>query len=111
MVHDRRSPTPVSFSCFVVSLGCFPRSRPLALATFIPSRVRIRIRSASNSEIIASTLNSSLPIGSVGSWGTADAEFDFAAREVIGDFVGVPDGTGRAVKSGNDEGISGPASG
>ena len=49
-------------------LGLLPRSRPLALATFIPSRVRIRIRSASNSEIIANTLNSCLPIGSVGSW-------------------------------------------
>ena len=30
-----------------VSLGCLPRSRPLALATFMPSRVRSRIRSDS----------------------------------------------------------------
>ena len=41
------------------SLGCLPRSRPLALATFMPSRVRSRIRSDSNSATIASTLNSS----------------------------------------------------
>ena len=30
------------------SFGCLPRSRPLAFATFIPSRVRILIRSDSN---------------------------------------------------------------
>jgi hypothetical protein len=30
------------------SLGCLPRSRPFALATFMPSRVRIRMRSASS---------------------------------------------------------------
>jgi hypothetical protein len=35
------------------SFGCLPRSRPLAFATFIPSRVRSRIRSASNSATIA----------------------------------------------------------
>ena len=42
--------------------------RPLALATFMPSRVRSRIRSDSNSATIANTLNSSRPRGSVGSW-------------------------------------------
>jgi hypothetical protein len=51
-----------------LSLGCVPRSRPLALATFMPSRVRIRARSASNSAIMARTLNNSRPAGSVGSW-------------------------------------------
>jgi hypothetical protein len=40
------------------SLGCLPRRRPLAFATRIPSRVRIRMRSDSNSATIASTLNS-----------------------------------------------------
>jgi hypothetical protein len=55
--------------CFLpgVSLGCLPRSRPLALATFIPSRVRSRIRSDSNSATMANTLNSSRPTGSLGS--------------------------------------------
>jgi hypothetical protein len=53
---------------FAFNFGCLPRSRPLALATFIPSRVRIRIRSVSNSATIASTLSSSRPTGSVGSW-------------------------------------------
>jgi len=50
-----------------LSLGCLPRSRPLAFATFMPSRVRSRIRSDSNSATIASTLNSSRPTASVGS--------------------------------------------
>jgi hypothetical protein len=40
----------------------------LALATRMPSRVRRRMRSASNSATIASMLNSSRPTGSVGSW-------------------------------------------
>jgi hypothetical protein len=38
-----------------LSLGCLPRSRPLAFATFMPSRVRARMRSASNSATIASS--------------------------------------------------------
>ena len=29
-------------SCLALSLGCLPRDRPFALATFMPSRVRIR---------------------------------------------------------------------
>jgi hypothetical protein len=53
---------------FGLSFGCSPRSRPLALATFIPSLVRSRIRSDSNSATIASTLNNNRPTGSVGSW-------------------------------------------
>jgi len=51
-----------------VEFGCLPRSRPLALATFMPSLVRILIKSDSNSAIIARTLNSSRPTGSFGSW-------------------------------------------
>ena len=43
-------------------------SRPLALATFIPSRVRARMRSASNSATMPRALNNSRPTGSVGSW-------------------------------------------
>ncbi len=33
-------------------MGCLPRSRPLALATFMPSRVRSLIRSDSNPMIV-----------------------------------------------------------
>src|SRR5829696_4413005 len=51
-----------------LQLRLLPRSRPFALAIFVPSRVRILIRSASNSASIASTFNSSRPTGSVGSW-------------------------------------------
>ena len=52
---------------FRLSLGCLPRSRPLAFATFMPSRVRSRIRSDSNSATIASTLNNCRPTASRGS--------------------------------------------
>lgn len=47
--------------------GLLIGSRPAAFATCIPSRVRERIKSASNSATIANKLNSSLPTGSVGS--------------------------------------------
>ena len=54
-------------SCLRLSLGCFPRSRLLALGTLMPSRVRNRIRSDSNSATMARTLNSGRPTASVGS--------------------------------------------
>jgi hypothetical protein len=50
----------------VVQLGLLTRKRPLALATFMPSRVRSRMRSVSAT--IARTLNSNRPTGSVGSY-------------------------------------------
>src|SRR3954466_4414320 len=51
-----------------VGLGLFTtQPRPLALATFMPSTVRSRITSDSNSATIASTLNNSRPTASVGS--------------------------------------------
>lgn len=49
------------------SLGFFPWSRPLALATAMPSLARDLMRSDSNSATIARTLNRSRPTGSVGS--------------------------------------------
>ena len=52
---------------FGFSFGCLPRRSPFALATCMPSRVRILIRSDSNSATIANTLNNKLPTGSVGS--------------------------------------------
>lgn len=50
-----------------VELGLLAPQMTLGLATRIPSRVRDRMRSASNSATIAKTLNSSRPTGSVGS--------------------------------------------
>ena len=49
------------------SLGRLPRSLPFALATAMPSRVRIRSRSTSNSAKVARMLKNILPMGSVGS--------------------------------------------
>lgn len=59
---------PSSFCCLSDSLGCFPRSRPFARAIFMPSRVRRRIRSASNSANVARMLKNILPMGSAGSY-------------------------------------------
>ena len=49
-------------------LGLLPFQMTFRTGSFMPSRVRILIRSDSNSATIASTLNSSRPIGSFGSW-------------------------------------------
>lgn len=43
--------------------------------------------------------------------GTADAELDFAPGEVIGNFVGIPDGTGQAVKRGHSKRVTSAARG
>ncbi len=43
--------------------------------------------------------------------GSTNAEFDFAASEVICNFVGIPDGPGQAVKFRDDEGIPRPTRG
>lgn len=47
-------------------LGCLPRIRSFARATAVPSRVRMRIRPATNSATMLSTLNNRRPTGSVG---------------------------------------------
>lgn len=70
------------------ALSCrgLPRSRSFALATAMPSRVRLRIRSASNSAAIASTLKQKSPdrirrvVGR-----PADAQPHIAARELADD--------------------------
>src|ERR1039457_1649673 len=106
-------------SCAGLSLGCLPRSLPLALATFMPSRVRILIRSDSNSAIIARTLNSSRPTGSSGSWSDPPM-FSFTPalvsspavhRSGYGPVAGVGEGAGEPVEFGDHEGVAGPAGG
>jgi hypothetical protein len=49
-------------------LGLLPFQMTFRTGSFMPTRVRILIRSDSNSATIASTLNSSRPIGSFGAW-------------------------------------------
>ena len=53
---------------FGFSFGWMPHRRPFALATYMPSRVRSRIRSDSNSATISNTLKNNRWTGSVGSW-------------------------------------------
>jgi hypothetical protein len=84
-----------------LSLGCLPRRRPFPFATFMPSRVRIRMRSPSNSATMASTLNGSLPTGSVGSW-TEPPRLSLPAVEtaVVFSFLGGRGGTSPTMRHG-----------
>jgi hypothetical protein len=59
-----------------LELGLFAARRPLALATAMPSRVRLRARFTSNSAIIERVENSSRPTGSVGRAYSIDVEPD-----------------------------------
>lgn len=94
-----------------MSLGCLPLSRPLALATFTPSRVRSRIRSDSNSATVARTLNSRQATDGVG--GVLDrpteAQADLAGGELIGDRPSIGQGPGQSVEFGDHQGVAGPA--
>ena len=78
----------------------------------MPSRVRRRIKSDSNSATIARTLNISLPTASVGVvHGSAQAEADLPGGELVGDGARVWQGPGEAVDLGHHEGVAGSAGG
>jgi len=91
-------------------LGCLPRSLPLALATFMPSRVRILIRSDSNSAIIARTLKPPDWVVRVMER-PADVQLHPGAGEFAGDVAGVGEGAGEPAEFGDHEGVAGPAGG
>jgi hypothetical protein len=80
------------------NLDCLPRSRPFALATFMPSRVRRRMRSASNSATIANTLNNNRPTGSVGSC-TTPPKLSLTWRRVRSSRIARASGSDRAKRS------------
>src|SRR3954447_16376305 len=81
-----------------LSFGCFPRSLPLAFATRMPSLVRSRIRSNSNSATMASTLNSSRPTGSCGSY-TDPPRLSRTWRTVSSSAIARASGSERASRS------------
>src|SRR3954452_10812481 len=99
-------------SCFRLSLGCLPRSRPLAFATFMPSTVRSRIRSDSNSATMARTLKQQ-PADGVGGVvdRAAQAQAGLPGGELVGDRSGVGQGSGETVEPGDHQGVTGPARG
>src|ERR1700758_60491 len=83
--------------CRADSFGCLPCSLPLARATAMPSRVRIRSRSTSNSAKVARMLKNILPIG---------GQPDPAAGQVVTDGAGVGPRRGEPVELGHDQGVA-----
>src|SRR5450755_3860320 len=73
----------------------------------MPSRVLMRMRSASNSATIASTLNRRRPTGSVGSW-TDPPRLSLTSRAVSSSAMSRASGRERASLSelGHDEGVA-----
>ena len=95
-----------------LSLGCLPRRRPLALATFMPSRVRSRIRSDSNSATMARTFEQQPPDRVSGVIdGRTQGEADLPAGQLVGNRSGVGQGPGKSVELGHHQGVAGAAGG
>src|SRR6476620_11148464 len=97
-----------SFCCRSDSLGCLPLSLPRARATAMPSRVRSRIRSASNSAKVARMLKNIFPIGSAGSIDARpERELDAAHHERVSDGASIRDRARQAIEFGHDERVAG----
>jgi len=73
-----------------------PRGAPLARATFMPSRVLSRARSASNSAIMLGRVVDR----------PADGELHGASRELVGDRAGVGHRPGESIELGHDQGVA-----
>ena len=91
-----------------VNLGCFPRSLPLAFAIAIPSRVLMRIRSASNSATMPRTLKKQ-PAHGIGGIvdRTARAQGDALPCQLVSDITGVWKRPRQAVELGDDKSVTG----
>ena len=92
--------------------GLLAAQPAFALATAMPSRVRARARSASNSAIMLRVVNSSRPIGSVGSCTEPPMlSLHTAGGEFVNDVARVGDGPGEPVELGHDERVAAAAGG
>jgi hypothetical protein len=91
-------------------LGLLATQPALGLGDLLPSRVRARVRPASNSATMASTLNSSRPTGSVGSC-SEPPRFSLTWRrgEVVDDVARVRQRAREPVELGDDERVAGAA--
>ena len=79
--------------CLSDSLGCLPRNFPLARAMAMPSRVRMRMRSASNSAKVGEDIEEHLSRGIARVVGGAPAEgqFHVSFPKPIGDGARIRD--------------------
>jgi hypothetical protein len=78
--------------------GLFAAEPAFSLATCMPSRVRARMRSDSNSATMARTLKRSRPTGSVGSW-MDPPMLSFTFRLVRSSMMSLASGRERASRS------------
>src|SRR5664279_2835476 len=91
-----------------LSLGCFPRSRPLASAAAIPSWVRMRdevcLELGDHGQHVEQQ-----PADGVG-WvvdRAAEVQLDLAGGQLVDDVAGVRQGPGEPIKFGDDKGVAG----
>ena len=89
--------------CRSDSLGCLPRNFPLARAMAMPSRVRMRMRSASNGEDIEEQLSHGIARVVEG---PAEGQFHASFLKPIRDGAGIRDGPGEAVEFRHDQGVA-----
>ena len=93
--------------CRSDSLGCLPRNFPLARAMAMPSRVRMRMRSVSNSAKMARILKNSFPMGSPGFVERpAEGQFYASFPKLIGDGARIWDGPCQPVEFRHDQRVA-----
>ena len=94
--------------CRSESLGCLPRNFPLARVMAMPSRVRMRMRSAANSAKVARILKNIFPHGIARVVERpAEGQFDAAFLKRVGDGAGIRDGPCQPVEFRHDQRVAG----
>ena len=92
--------------CRSESLGCLPRNFPLARAISIPSRVRKRMRSVSNSAKVARILKNIFPMGSGVVERPAEGQFHASFPKLVGDGARIRDGPCQPVEFRHDQRVA-----
>ena len=113
MVYSPVACMRVSSACWRgVSLGCLPRSLPLARATAMPSRgaepEQVDFEFGEGGQDVEEHLAEGVA-GVVD--GAAEGELDAAGDQGVADVAGVGDGAGEPVELGHHQGVTGPDGG